>query len=193
MNIMQKKATPQIESRREKKRGAALIFAISLLALFSLLGSIFVKNMSLHLVEANLTVNGLRAKNLATAGVQSAIADLSRALENGDTAALLANPITYEFPTYTHFDAVPSLDDGNAWRLGLPNDLRTASVEVNISNDNGAGASSQQYRIISGSSFARTLLGQDLPGTHGTVETVVQFNANRAYKILHWNTQRSTQ
>lgn len=192
MNLSQEIATRGTEARCNNQHGAALIFAISLLALFGFLGSIFVRNMSLHLDEAHVTVDELRARNLATAGIQSAIADLSHAIVNKNTAALLDNTSTYEFPTYTHLVDVTTTDEGLAGRLAPPNDLRTASAEVIITHENEAGAAPHRYRIISESSFVRIVLGRDLPGTHGRVEVIIQFDTNGDYEILYWNTQRST-
>lgn len=189
MNITQQ---TQTEPSRKSQRGTALIFAISLLALFGFLGTIFLKNMTIHLDQANLVVDDLRASNLATAGVQSAIADLAHAIQNNTAAALITDPTTYEFPTYTHLVTATPEDEGDTRQLGPPNELRTASATVTITKVD-ATASAHRYRILSTSSFSKVLDGQTLPGTHGTVEAIIQFHTNNDYEILHWNTQASTE
>lgn len=54
---------------RRGKRGAALVLALSLLAIFSILGTCYVKYMNLSLDEADFEVRRVRAEQLAAAGV----------------------------------------------------------------------------------------------------------------------------
>ncbi|MFM1920087.1 MAG: Type secretion system protein [Candidatus Hydrogenedentota bacterium] len=84
-----------------KRRGAALILALTLLTVFAVLGTSFVVSMSLELDASRLDLRELRAAHLAEAGIHAAIGELSRAVQEGRQADFLAQGTrTYEFPAY---------------------------------------------------------------------------------------------
>jgi type II secretory pathway component PulK len=82
-----------------QQRGAALVFAISLLAIFSVLGTAYVVSMATELDAADLRIREARATHLAEAGLQAAIGDLGIAVREGRQRGLLGES-TYQFPAY---------------------------------------------------------------------------------------------
>lgn len=90
-----------MKSNKRNQRGAALIFALTMLALFAVLGTSYVVSMSLELDNADLRLREARATLLAEAGVQAAIGELSQAVREGRQGdLLLQRDKTYEFPAY---------------------------------------------------------------------------------------------
>jgi hypothetical protein len=178
--------------REKGQRGAALVLAISLLALFSFLGTIFVKNMGLHLKEAQIIVDEIRAAHIAAAGVQSAIAELAHTLRSGATPILAAEASTYDFPTYTKPDVAATDGDVGTRELGPGDTDRKAAATVTISADTSEGGTSLRYRILSESAVSQVAEGIDFPTTRATVETLIQFKSNGEHAILFWNTQRTS-
>ncbi len=90
-----------MKSNRRKQRGAALIFALTLLALFAVLGTSYVVSMSLELDSADLQLREVRATQLAEAGIHAAIGELSQAVREGRQAELLLQrEQVFEFPAY---------------------------------------------------------------------------------------------
>lgn len=87
-------------SSGRNRRGVALILAISLLALFTVLGTLYIRHMNIELDRAGLLLDQVRARNLAGAGVHAAIADLQRALPPRQLVQMLDKPRTYTFATY---------------------------------------------------------------------------------------------
>ena len=81
-------------------RGAALLIALSLLALFVMLGVGFLEHMNLEIRSANSEIHKARAKKLAEAGVNAAIGDLGQALAKKQEYATLGEAQVYAFPTY---------------------------------------------------------------------------------------------
>jgi len=88
-------------ARRDAKqqRGAALVFAISLLAIFSVLGTAYVVSMATELESADLRIREARAAHLAEAGLHAAIGDLGLAVRESRQRSLLGES-TYQFPAY---------------------------------------------------------------------------------------------
>lgn len=86
--------------RRARKRGAALIIAVTLLAIFVTLGMFYVRNMSLELEKTLFVINQARAREAATGGVYAAIGDLQRAAAENQIPQVIATTRTYPFPVY---------------------------------------------------------------------------------------------
>lgn len=82
------------------ERGFALIGAISLLALFALLGTAFVRYMMLELEDTRSHVNQVRAEHLASGGIYAAFGELEASLAEGRNPAqaytIKANVYRYE-------------------------------------------------------------------------------------------------
>jgi len=83
------------------RRGAALLFAISMLALFSALGMIYVRYMELELADTSRELREKRARQLAMASLESAAADLRQhILAPAQRTLSLGVPYQIELPTY---------------------------------------------------------------------------------------------
>jgi len=85
--------------KRTNQRGAVLIFAISLLAVFSVLGTAYVVRMVNESESADLRIREARARALAEAGIHAAIGDLSIAVREERQNQLLGES-TYQFPAF---------------------------------------------------------------------------------------------
>ncbi|MBN2309090.1 MAG: general secretion pathway protein GspK [Candidatus Hydrogenedentes bacterium] len=95
-------------SRPSKAKGFALLTAIILLAVFSLMGSVWLRYMLLENDQTARGLKSLQAQYVANAGANAAIAELARALQSGDVAALLAEPPVVEVPIYSNVVARPN-------------------------------------------------------------------------------------
>ena len=102
-------------------RGVALFLAISLLALFSVLGATYMRFMSLELDESNLYVRDMRIRQYADAGVYNAAGHIRTALAQG--AAPLKR---YAFPFAVYGDT----QDGDENQLRA---LSTYTAEALVS------------------------------------------------------------
>lgn len=82
--------------RRKRDEGVAMIFALALLLVFTLLGTAYVGYMSLEQDKARFHVREARARNLAAGGVNAAIGEIQAALRRGqspDSVYLFRLPI----------------------------------------------------------------------------------------------------
>ena len=85
----------------EGRRGAALLFARSILAVFSALGMIYLRHMELEVADTSIELRQKRARQLAIAGVESAAAGIQQYLLNPTTRPIqLESPYAIKFPTY---------------------------------------------------------------------------------------------
>ncbi len=116
-------------SERVRRRGMALVIAISLLALFSTLGMLYVRRMNLEIARADMLLAEARARQAATAGFQAALAELERALENRQSHQVVGKPKRYDFPVYSG-----ALADGTPTREA--SDRRRAYADVIIADEN---------------------------------------------------------
>ena len=66
---------------KHPRRGAALIMALTMLALFTVLGTLYVSNMSTELSRADRALREARARQTAQAGIEAAVGELERAPE----------------------------------------------------------------------------------------------------------------
>lgn len=91
----------QPQKTRGRQRGAALIFALTLLALFAVLGTSYVVGMSLRNDATNLVLRSTRAEHLAEAGLHAAIGELGKAISEGRVPEVLAaGQMEFQFPAY---------------------------------------------------------------------------------------------
>jgi type II secretory pathway component PulK len=116
--------------RRSNERGAALLIALALLALFVMLGTSFLKHMNLEIDRANIGVLETRANKLAEAGVNAAIGELKSALRKGQVNNLLGEAKSYAFPTYK------LMNTGGQTEIA-PFENRAALANVSIYDESG--------------------------------------------------------
>ena len=86
-------------ARRGSEKGAALIAALSMLMIFTLLGTSYVKYMSIEQDASMFELRKMRASHLAEGGIQAAIGEIRAALKSGQTPEAV-----YEFdiPVYIY-------------------------------------------------------------------------------------------
>lgn len=84
--------------RRED--GAALLIALALLALFSVLGVAFMRSMSTTDERVDLDMRSVAARHMASGGVQAAIGELQAAIQAKQVPELLAKPLEFDLPVY---------------------------------------------------------------------------------------------
>jgi len=172
-----------IERRRDGRgeRGVALLFAIGVLFLFSMLGAAYVTNMGLSVDGADLSVREARARLIAAGGVNAAIADLQRGLAEGQLGAALA-PATHAFPSYAN------IFTGEGVRLeALEN--RKAEAQVRITDESGkvnlnhAPASILQEVLGVDGAVARGIVAS-LPSASGTGQWLLGVDDLLSRKLL---------
>lgn len=86
--------------RNPSQRGAALILALTMLALFTVLGTLYISNMTTELARADLSLREARARQTAQAGIEAALGELERALQTGQMQPILDRPMSLELPAY---------------------------------------------------------------------------------------------
>ena len=114
---------------RPGREGAALVVALSLLVVFTLFGTAFVKYMSLELSRATLDLRETRARILAEAGIRVAAAELQRALEAGDISTA-EKRVKLNLPTYE------MMNQGGGVRSIGERGVSTATAEYAITDEN---------------------------------------------------------
>lgn len=85
---------------RRNDRGTALVLALSLLAIFGILGSVYVRYMSLEVVTTDMQVRKARAEHLASAGVEIALEGLRQEILNPDRYNVRGATTAFNFTTY---------------------------------------------------------------------------------------------
>lgn len=93
-------ATQNTKRNSRNERGAALIFALSLLAIFGFIGAAYVAFMNLNLVESDLDLRKARSRQLAAAGIEIAAAGLRQEVLSPNHEMTRGVPVTFELPTY---------------------------------------------------------------------------------------------
>lgn len=92
------RATP---TKKHTVRGAALLMALSLLAVFMLLGAAYVRTTALDIESVRFDLARASARATTEAGVQAALANLYEAQKNGSLLSFLGTPQTYQFPSFS--------------------------------------------------------------------------------------------
>ncbi len=111
-------------------RGAALLFAVVMLALLSTLGTMYVRHMYIEMERTDFSVRQSRARQLSVAGINAALGDLVQALQAGQEMQIVAQPRTYTFPTYKKGPTSAG--------LGLTHmDTRRAEATVTVTDESG--------------------------------------------------------
>ncbi len=122
--------TPIQKSRDE--RGAALIFALSMLAIFGFMGVAYVKYMSLNLVESDLDLRKARARQLAVSGIQIAASGLRQEVLSANHKVPRNAPASFDLATYN------SISHGDEGIVAEPmNVTRVARATVTVYDEGG--------------------------------------------------------
>lgn len=155
--------------------GVALFIAISLLALFSVLGASYVRYMSLELEESDLRIRDMRVRHYATAGINSATGHIH--------AALMANEVPEAVYTFSYAVYGQTQEEGDDTPQSLSTYTAEAQVEVErIEKDawesrfvNGTSwpGTGRAFRLLSSAVIQRALPGRIVPVTHQSTEAVL--------------------
>lgn len=76
---------PKTRAQTRRDGGFALIGAISMLAIFTLLGTAYVRYMMIEYEDTRRHLDEIRARHLASGGIYAAIGEIGAALDNGET------------------------------------------------------------------------------------------------------------
>jgi type II secretory pathway component PulK len=115
--------------RNNGRRGAALIMAIMMLALFSMLGAAYVRYMAIENRQADMILREARADNVALGGFYAAIGVLQKGRLTGEMPKAGGETWSWTFPVYAN------LNTGDAVRLET-HDRRIAEASVTIIDEN---------------------------------------------------------
>ena len=153
---------------RRGERGAALIFALSLLAIFGIMGVAYVDYMNSNLLESDLELRKARARLLAVSGVHIAAAGLREEVLSANHQVPKGVSASFELPTY---NGVTHGDDGI--RVEPMNMTRVARTNITVFDENGrvnlnhAPASALQKLLGVDGDTARTIAGSVPRGAQG--------------------------
>jgi len=112
-----------------RNEGVALLTALALLFVFSILGVAYVGYAMNALERTNYQTQGVRARHAALGGIEAAIGSIALALPSGDVSGVLSAPIEFEFPFY-QFDRLATD------RMAPVADRRWA-VRVTVTDESG--------------------------------------------------------
>lgn len=172
--------------------GVALFFAISLLALFSVLGSSYMRFMSLELAESEIRVRDIQARYYATAGINSVAGHIYADLSAG------------ELPdsSYTFFYAVYGQGREEDEYLLKPLSTYTAEAQVMVegigreawdrkfmNNVRWPGAG-RAFRLVCSAKIQQAIPGRIVTIAHHAVN-VVLVAQKEDISFLSWNTIRN--
>ena len=76
---------PKTRAQTRRDGGFALIGAISMLAIFTLLGTAYVRYMMIEYEDTRRHLDEIRARHLASGGIYAAIGEIGAALDNNET------------------------------------------------------------------------------------------------------------
>ncbi|GMU91281.1 MAG: hypothetical protein AMXMBFR4_03390 [Candidatus Hydrogenedentota bacterium] len=118
-----------------EQRGAAILVALGVLIVLSLLGTSWVVYMSLESTDTRQDLYVARAAAAAQGGARAAIAQMQQALRDRRAAELTASPLVIDIPVYradakTAIDAAPVLDD--RYHAGVSAVITDECAKVNV-------------------------------------------------------------
>jgi len=174
---------------RNERRGAALITALGLLFLFSLMGAAYVDYMYITTDSTRYDQRLLQVRTLAAGGIQAGIGEIQQAMVSGRMAELLAQPCEIEFPVYG-----PNRQNPNGF-AARTNRLGAARVKITEEHGpwaevaaKGAAAPVQCYWILSESRVSDLGPGnREMKTTHGRAEAVIVFGDGSTPRTVYWN------
>jgi type II secretory pathway component PulK len=115
------------EQDKLENSGAALLTALGLLFVFSMLGMAYVAYMGTVFNKSSFDLRTVCARHMAEGGVEAAIGQVQDALAAGKAADVLSAPIEIGFPVYTSDRSAP---------FGLaPHANRRGTVKVSITDE----------------------------------------------------------
>lgn len=172
-----------------RRQGTALFLAVSLLALFSVLGASYVRRMTLEKEASDLYVRSLRAELIAQAGVNSGLSVIHEANGKGVIPAVSH---LFSYGTYGHVQGTPhetprALDHYNAQARV---DIAPLSLEAWEARYPGGPAwpgENRSYRIVSRAEFSRAGAGMMRPLARHAVEAIALAQAD-CCEIVAWST-----
>jgi DNA uptake protein ComE-like DNA-binding protein len=104
---------------RNRQRGAALVLALSMLAIFGILGTCYLRYMNSEIMETDFDLRLKRAEHLAGAGVQVALEGLRQEVLNPNFTTRKGEMAEFEFDTFGNIDHTES-GIAASRELGLP-------------------------------------------------------------------------
>ena len=155
--------------------GIALFLAISLLALFSVLGASYMRYMSLELEETELRIRDMRIRHYATAGINSAAGHIHEAIIAGETPSP-----SYAF-SYAVYGQTQQKDESPLQSLSTYTAEAQVAVEA-IEKDvwdsrfvNGASwpGAGRVFRLVSKAAIQRAVPGRIITVAHHSVEAIL--------------------
>ncbi|HNR34394.1 MAG TPA: hypothetical protein PKO36_04395 [Candidatus Hydrogenedentes bacterium] len=172
-----------------RKRGAALITALGLLFLFSLMGAAYVDYMYIAMDHSRYDQRLQQARAMASGGVQAGIGEIQQATMSGRMDALLAGPREFRVPVYG-----PSRQDPKGFS---PRTNRMGAVTVKVAEEKGpwaevaakgSAAPVRSYWIVSESRISDLGPGdREMRTTHARAEAVAVFGEGNSPRIVYWN------
>lgn len=117
-------------NQNKRNYGGALLIAVSLLGLFTLLGMVYVRHMNIEITQAKYVLDTARARNGAVAGIEAALGDLQRALVEKQVQQVTGKPLTYSLNSYK------ATRGGDGLALALQEN-RTLTATVTITDESG--------------------------------------------------------
>lgn len=175
-----------------KDRGVALFIAISLLALFSVLGASYLRYMSIEIEAADINLRVMRARHYAAAGVYSALGNIREAVSRD------AAPLASTIYTYGMYAGVP----GNAQQAPTPVDTYNAQARVTVAamdedawndyfNDGPSWpGEARAFHVISEAQIERAGPGLMIRLAAHAVEAVLVAH-NECCDIIYWGVYKS--
>lgn len=158
-------------SEFREDRGAALFASLALLLIFSVLGTAYVKSMTISLEDTRYEIKNVRANHLSRGGIYAGIGEIQAALEKG------------EQPAGKYEIALTVYRMLNNERASYPQ-----IVQVTVRAETGSEAlssGSRSFRLVS-EVYMKT---GDTSGTglHSAVEAVAHFASDGSFSIRYWN------
>lgn len=161
------RTTGSAKSQRGE-RGAALIFALSLLAIFGIMGVAYVDYMNTNLLESDLELRKARARQIAVSGVHIAAAALREEVLSPNHEVAKGVAASFELPTY---EGVNHGEDGiSVEPMSMTRVARTTFTVIDESgrvNLNHAPASALQKLFGVDGATARNIVASVPRGAQG--------------------------
>ena len=185
---------------KSEKRGAALLTALGLLLVFSMLGTAYVAYMASELAESEFDTRALQVRYFARGGVNAAIGEL----QAGRAADIIGKGLKLQYPVYRRDRLNPS---GFA-----PRETAEGTVQVTVTDDTakiapgqapeqmlrailGTGAAEQVPPGADGRRCYRIVSEASMPGPwppiRGRAEALVILGADGPPEICLWSEART--
>jgi DNA uptake protein ComE-like DNA-binding protein len=115
-----------------EENGAVLVFVLSLLVVFAIIGAAWSEAMLIRRFDTELDLGKVRARQAATAGIQAAIGDIENSLAQGGYLEVPSGEKVYEFPIYDYGTERPTPQ-----APPVQNPAAKSSVTVQLSDESG--------------------------------------------------------